>query len=60
MLRREVCGFRTDSWPANHACDKSKGHMSRHVCWCGAFHEQGNHSGRWEDYMKPEFKGDKK
>ena len=61
IMRQEKCGYRSDGWPASHECARTVGHMSRHVCWCGAFHEQGaDYTGRWEDYMKPELKGDVK
>jgi hypothetical protein len=61
MLRPEKCGYRSDDWPANHSCARTRGHMSRHVCWCGALHDQGaDYTGRWENYMRPEIKGDRK
>jgi len=60
MLRKEECGYRSKDWPDNHRCARNKGHMSRHVRWCGYFHGQGaDYTGRWEDYMKPEIKGEK-
>lgn len=58
MIRREKCGYRSDDWPENHQCARSKGHSSRHVCWCGTLHESGSdYSGRWENYIKPELSG---
>jgi hypothetical protein len=59
MIRAEKCGYRGDDWPDRHECVRSRGHPSRHVCWCGALHGSGaDYTGRWESYVKPELRGE--
>jgi hypothetical protein len=58
MLRPGGCGYKSVDWPDVHSCARSKGHPSRHVCWCGALHDSGaDYTGRWENYIQPELRG---
>jgi hypothetical protein len=59
-MQRSSCDYSFDvPGPANHRCGRTKGHPSRHVCWCGALHDaSADYTGRWESYIKPELRGE--
>jgi hypothetical protein len=58
-MQRDACDYSFNvPGAANHRCIRTKGHPSRHVCWCGALHDAGaDYTGRWESYIKPELRG---
>ena len=59
VVRTSTCGYRNEDWPTNHSCLRHTGHPNRHRCWCGETHDHRESSGRWENYIPPEFDGKK-
>lgn len=59
-MQRDACDYPFNApGPGAHYCMRTKGHPSRHVCWCGALHDAGaDYTGRWESYVKPELRGE--
>ena len=58
FMQRSPCNYPFDvPGPANLRCGRTKGHPSRHVCWCRALHDaNANYTGRWESARARELK----